>query len=92
MLYGRITRLRRIKREDVPTFPRWFGDHQIREFLLLNRPISMAEEQQWFEEQLRSRDPGVFAIETTDGVHIGSMLPMGILSEEFQSQQEAGDA
>jgi UDP-4-amino-4,6-dideoxy-N-acetyl-beta-L-altrosamine N-acetyltransferase len=73
MLYGQATRLRRIEREDIPTFVRWFSDPEVREFLLLNRPISMAEEQQWFEEQLRSRDSEVFAIETTEGVHIGNI-------------------
>lgn len=72
MLHGRITRLRRIEREDIPTFVRWFGDPDVREFLLLNRPISMAEEEQWFARQLQSRDSEVFAIETTDGVHIGN--------------------
>ena len=72
MLHGRITRLRRIEREDIPTFVRWFGDPDVREFLLLNRPISMAEEEQWFAQQLQSRDSEVFAIETTDGVHIGN--------------------
>ena len=46
MLHGRITRLRRIEREDTPTLVRWFGDPAVREFLLLNRPISMAEEEQ----------------------------------------------
>jgi UDP-4-amino-4,6-dideoxy-N-acetyl-beta-L-altrosamine N-acetyltransferase len=71
-LHGRITRLRRIEREDIPTFVRWFGDPDVREFLLLNRPISMAEEEQWFAQQLQSRDSEVFAIETTDGVHIGN--------------------
>jgi UDP-4-amino-4,6-dideoxy-N-acetyl-beta-L-altrosamine N-acetyltransferase len=72
MLHGRITRLRRIEREDIPTFVRWFSDPEVREFLLLNRPISIAEEEQWFEAQLRSHDSEVFAIETTDGVHIGN--------------------
>ena len=46
MLHGRIARLRRIEREDIPTLVRWSGDPDVREFLLLNRPISMGEEEQ----------------------------------------------
>jgi len=46
MLHGRITRLRRIEREDIPTFVQWLAHPEVREFLLLNRPISMAEEEQ----------------------------------------------
>jgi UDP-4-amino-4,6-dideoxy-N-acetyl-beta-L-altrosamine N-acetyltransferase len=73
MIHGTITRLRRIERDDIPTFVRWFSDPEVREFLLLNRPISMAEEEKWFEQQLRSQDSEVFAIETNDGTHIGNI-------------------
>jgi RimJ/RimL family protein N-acetyltransferase len=73
MIAGTKTRLRRIERTDIPTFVRWFADPEVREFLLINRPISVAEEEQWFEEQLRARDTELFAIETLDGVHIGNV-------------------
>ena len=73
MIIGTTIRLRRIEREDIPTFVRWFSDPKVREFLLLNRPISMAEEEQWFETQLRDSSSEIFAIETNDGVHIGNM-------------------
>jgi RimJ/RimL family protein N-acetyltransferase len=73
VIYGSKTRLRRIERTDIPTFVRWFSDPEVREFLLINRPISLAEEEQWFEEQLKSRDSEIFAIETLDGIHIGNV-------------------
>lgn len=73
MIYGDKTRLRRIERSDIPTFVRWFSDPQVREFLLLNRPISLAEEERWFERQLESSEDHIFAIETTDGTHIGNI-------------------
>ena len=53
MICGTTTRLRRIEREDIPTFVRWFSDPKVREFVLLNRPISIAEEERWFENQLQ---------------------------------------
>lgn len=77
MLYGEKTRLRRIERSDIPTFVRWFGDPEVREFLMLNRPISHAEEEQWFENHLNDKSGEIFAIETNeDGtarVHIGNI-------------------
>lgn len=73
MIYGTKTRLRRIERTDIPTFVRWFSDPKVREFLMLNRPISVAEEERWFEGQLADPSTELFAIETAEGVHIGNI-------------------
>jgi RimJ/RimL family protein N-acetyltransferase len=75
MICGEKTRLRRVERDDIPTFVRWFGDPAVREFLLINRPISKAEEENWFENQLKNESIELFAIETNDGenVHIGNI-------------------
>ena len=73
MIYGKKIRLRRVEREDIPTFVRWFNDPEVREFLLMYRPISTAEEERWFEKQLDDKGSELFAIETNDGVHIGNI-------------------
>ena len=76
MIYGEKIRLRRIEREDIATFVRWFGDPDVRNFLLINRPISKAEEERWFENQLQDESSELFAIESSDGqenVHIGNI-------------------
>lgn len=73
MIYGEKTRLRRVEREDIPTFVRWFNDPEVREFLMMYRPLSTAEEEKWFEGQLEDQDSELFAIETADGVHIGNI-------------------
>lgn len=73
MIYGKQTRLRRIERQDIPTFVRWFSDPEVREFLVINRPISTAEEEKWFERKLEEEGSEIFAIETTDGTHIGNI-------------------
>ena len=78
MLYGEKTRLRRIEREDIPTFVRWFSDPDVREFLVINGPISAAEEQEWFENKLKETDSEIFAVETADGTHIGNIELFGI--------------
>jgi UDP-4-amino-4,6-dideoxy-N-acetyl-beta-L-altrosamine N-acetyltransferase len=73
MIYGEKVRLRRVEREDIPTFVRWFNDPEVREFLVMDRPLSMAEEERWFEGQLEDQNSELFAIETADGVHIGNI-------------------
>ena len=78
MIYGKKTRLRRIEREDIPTFVRWFSDPEVREYLLINRPISIAEEEKWFERKLEEEGSDIFAIETADGTHIGNIELMDI--------------
>ncbi len=45
MIYGEKTRLRRVERADIPTYVRWFNDPEVREFLTIYRPISIALEE-----------------------------------------------
>jgi RimJ/RimL family protein N-acetyltransferase len=73
MIYGEKTRLRRIEREDIPTFVRWFNDPEVRDYLTVYRPFSTAEEEKWFERHLEDQNSEMFAIETADGVHIGNL-------------------
>lgn len=85
MIYGEKTRLRRIERQDIPTFVRWFSDPEVREFLLINRPISTAEEERWFERKLEEGSE-IFAIETADGTHIGNIELMDIDSRHRHAE------
>jgi RimJ/RimL family protein N-acetyltransferase len=52
---------------------RWFSDPEVRTFLLINSPISHAQEEKWFERKLEEEDSELFAIETLDGKHIGNI-------------------
>lgn len=67
MIYGKKTRLRRIERDDLSTFVCWFGDPEIRDFISINSPISMAQEEHWFQQQLQKKNDELFAIESHDG-------------------------
>ncbi len=73
MIRGQRTRLRAIEREDLPTFVRWLNDPEVRQYLAMYMPMSMAEEERWFERQLEDPDSRIFAIETEDGGHIGNI-------------------
>jgi len=72
MIKGQKTILRAIEREDLPIFVRWFNDPEVRQYLLMYMPMSLAEEEKWFERQLEDQNNRIFAIETADGVHIGN--------------------
>ena len=74
MLYGQRVRLRAIERSDLPTFARWFNDPEVRRFLLMYEPMSMAQEERWFEEHLQRKDY-LLAIDARAGdgwVHVGN--------------------
>jgi RimJ/RimL family protein N-acetyltransferase len=53
MIYGERIRLRRNERSDIPKFVEWLNDPEVRRYLLINLPISMANEELWFENMLK---------------------------------------
>ncbi|MFO3796562.1 MAG: GNAT family N-acetyltransferase [Anaerolineales bacterium] len=68
MIYGERIRLRAIERTDLPFFVEWLNDAEVRNGLNLYLPLSMAEEEEWFEKMLQR--PAVerpLAIEVRDG-------------------------
>ena len=76
MIVGEKVRLRPIEREDLPRFVEWFGDPEVRRHLAMYLSFSLAQEERWFEnlqERLERREDVVLAIETAEGVHIGSV-------------------
>ena len=73
MPQGERVNLRAIERTDLPTFMRWFNDPDIVQHLTLYLPMSLAEEERWFEQQLTDKSKHIFAIETEDGIHIGNV-------------------
>jgi len=76
MIVGEKVRLRPIEREDLPRFVKWFGDPEVRRHLAAYISFSLAPEERWFEgllERLERQEIVILAIETLDGVHIGSV-------------------
>jgi diamine N-acetyltransferase len=76
VILGEKVRLRPIEREDLPRYVRWFGDPEVRRYLALYLPFSLAQEERWFEnllDRLERQEDVLLAIETAEGVHIGSI-------------------
>lgn len=70
MIYGERVRLRAIERSDIPTFVRWFNDPEVRRYLLAYAPMSIAQEERWFEDMLQRqqrREEFVFVVEARVG-------------------------
>jgi RimJ/RimL family protein N-acetyltransferase len=56
MIYGERIRLRAVERNDVEKFQQWINDPEVTEGLALYLPMSMRDEESWFEG-LASRPP-----------------------------------
>jgi RimJ/RimL family protein N-acetyltransferase len=81
VIVGERVRLRPIERDDLPRFVAWFGDPEVRRHLDLYLPLSMAQEERWFEslqERLDKQEAVLLAIDTAEGTHIGSVGLMPI--------------
>jgi len=50
MIIGKQIRYRGIEKEDLPKFVTWLNDPEVRQGLSLIMPLSLAEEENWFEE------------------------------------------
>jgi RimJ/RimL family protein N-acetyltransferase len=70
MIYGERVRLRHTERADLPLFVEWLNDPEVRRGLMLHLPLSIAEEEQWFENMLASPQderPLVIEVKEEDG-------------------------
>jgi RimJ/RimL family protein N-acetyltransferase len=50
MIYGKRLRLRGIERSDLPRFHEWLNDPEVTDGISLYLPLSMTDEEQWFEK------------------------------------------
>jgi RimJ/RimL family protein N-acetyltransferase len=69
MIYGERIRLRAIEKDDLPRFVTWLNDPEVRHGLMLFLPLSLAEEEQWFENMLKrpaEQRPMVIEIKVDD--------------------------
>jgi RimJ/RimL family protein N-acetyltransferase len=56
VIFGERIRLRAVEREDLPRFVEWFHDPEVRAGISLFMPMSLVEEEQWYEGMLK-QDP-----------------------------------
>lgn len=76
MIVGERVRLRAVEREDLPHFVEWFSDPEVRRYLDMYLPFSLAQEERWFEnlqDRMEKKEIVMLTIETSDGAHIGNI-------------------
>ena len=54
MIYGERVRLCAIERTDLAQFTEWLNDPEVRRGLMYRIPFSLAEEENWYENMLKS--------------------------------------
>ncbi len=54
MIYGERIRLRAMTREDLPLFVDWLNDPEVIQGLMHYQPISIEDEERWFEGMLQT--------------------------------------
>ncbi len=64
--------LRPLQREHLPLCVKWFNDQDVTYFLGREGPLTMAEEERWFNEYRQKVDEEIYAIEV-NGNHIGNV-------------------
>ena len=73
MIAGRDVRLRPVERTDLPRFVQWFADPEIRFHLAQYRPLSLDQEERWFEQNLAAEDTQAWSIDAL-GAGTGSAV------------------
>lgn len=73
MITGETIRLRAIERQDLPLFVEWLNEPEVRQNLLVNVPLSQAQEDGWFERTLNrplEEQPLGIEVQTPEGWHL----------------------
>ena len=73
MIQGKRVRLRAVEPSDLPDYHRWLNDPEVTRYLLLYAPLSMPDEEAWYQAVRADPEQKVFAIETEAGQHIGNL-------------------
>ena len=72
VLKGEKVILRPIKLSDAPRFVKWLNNPEVYKFLMIREHLTLAKEVKHLKSFIKSKTHKNFAIETKDGVHIGS--------------------
>jgi RimJ/RimL family protein N-acetyltransferase len=70
MIRGERVVLRAIERQDLANYVEWFNDPVVLEYFGRYRPLSLAEEEEWYEQMLQDPKTCNFAVEL-EGRHVG---------------------
>jgi RimJ/RimL family protein N-acetyltransferase len=72
-IVGARVKLRLLERSDLARSIKWLNDPEIMKLLGRRHPMSMAEEEKWYEDYLKAGKSRIFAIEDENGEHVGNI-------------------
>jgi len=67
MIIGKLVELVPVKREYIDKYLEWLNDSEIQEFLLIYRPLTRDEEEQWFSNLKNRENHILFSILNREG-------------------------
>ncbi len=70
MIQGERVMLRANEHEDLPNYVRWLNDPEVLEYFGNLFPLSLIQEEQWYEKMLQDPNELAFAVEY-EGRHVG---------------------
>lgn len=71
-LRNSLVSLRPVRLSDAPRYVKWFSDVQVTRNLRQQR-VTLQKERKWIKMLSKSKASVVFAIDTAEGIHIGSI-------------------
>ncbi len=78
MIYGDRIRLRAVEQKDLPNFHKWFNDPEVRFGTGVYLPLSMLDEQDWFDMQRkRLADEHNLVIEIREAMELSNIPAIG---------------
>ena len=67
---GKKVVLRPVRLDDAPRFVAWFNNPSVNRYLHI-RKLTLPEEKQWVKTRKKERPQTTFAIDTSEGIHVG---------------------
>ena len=67
MLDGKNIRLGPLKKEYIPHYVKWFNNPEMVQYLGMVRPMTLENEEQWYENAIKNQNAVYFAILLIDG-------------------------
>ena len=62
MIDGKNVRLGPLKKEYIPHYVKWFNDPEMLQYLMMIRPMTLENEEQWYENAIKNQNAVYFAI------------------------------
>lgn len=78
MIEGKKIKLIAPRKEFIPKFLQWLNDPEILQFLLIYRPLSLEQEEEWFKNAMKAENQIYFSIIEKEGERLIGNISISI--------------